>query len=99
MILPSGVVAVSSSKQDTIWDIENTDLNNQFLKAINSVVEEKIESGTKDIHDLVQELHYDTEIYYLRILPYDDIDLSNVITSLLDTRNRDLEDNSPSSEY
>jgi len=98
MILPAGAVAVSSFKKDAIWDIENDDSKNHFLETINTIVEEQIESGTKDIHDLVQELHYDTEIYFLRILPYEDIHTSSVITSLLDTRYKDLQDYSPSSE-
>lgn len=98
MILPAGVVAVSSFKKDSIWDIENDDSKNHFLETINTIVEEQIESGTKNIHDLVQELHYDTEIYFLRILPYEDIHSSNVITSLLDIRYKDLLDSSFSPE-
>ncbi len=98
IILPAGVVAVSSFKKETIWDIENNHSKNHFLETINTIVQEKIESGTKDIHDLVQELHYDTEIYFLRILPYDDIHTSGVITSLLDIRYKDLQDYSPFSE-
>lgn len=98
MILPAGVVAVSSVKTNTIWNIENDDSNNHLLKTINTIVEEKIESGTKDIQDLFPVLHYETELYFLRILPYEDIHSSAVITSLLDIRYKNLLDSSFSPE-
>lgn len=90
MILPAGVVAISSLKKDTAWDIENCQSNGDFLNELNNLVGEKIESGTRDMHHLVQELHYGREEYFLRILPYSDKQSSNVITSILDQRYEDL---------
>jgi hypothetical protein len=95
MILPAGVVAVSSLKKDSIWDIENYRFRVGLIDTIDDIVKEKNESGTKYIPNLVQELHYETEEYFLRILPYSDRHSSDVITCILDTRYEDIQNQLP----
>lgn len=91
MLLPAGPVAVSSFRKDYIWDIEKYRDKDALFAIINDLVNEKVESKTTKIEDLVQELHFDYNEYFLRILPYSNNDSSTVITTILDQRYDDME--------
>lgn len=98
MILPAGVVAVSSYRKDYIWDIEKYRDKDVLFTIISDLVNEKVESNTTNIKDLVQELHFDYNEYFLRILPYSDNHSSSVITSILDQRYEDIQNQTPLTE-
>jgi len=98
MIFPAGILAVSSFRKDDIWDIETFRYRDMLLLTINEVLKDKVESKKTDIKDLVQELHFDSNEYFLRILPYSDRHSSEVITSILDQRATDIQNQLPLTE-
>ncbi len=88
IITPSGAVAVSSLKSEDIWS-----LNGEKEKDVPLLLEvDNIVSGTRslDMHDLVKEMHFCSNTYFLRILPYSDKHTSNVIKCFLDRRYRKI---------
>lgn len=83
-ITPSGAVAVSSLIPEQIWSLTGEKDNDiPLLLEVDKVVSE---IRSLDIHDLVQEMHFCSSTYFLRILPYSDKHTSNVIKCFLDRR-------------
>ncbi|HNW23679.1 MAG TPA: hypothetical protein PKH06_02870 [Candidatus Dojkabacteria bacterium] len=95
ILFPTGIVAVSSFRNDYIWDIEQDKYKDMLFLTIHEIAKDKIESNTTNIKDLVQELHFNTEEYFLRILPYSDRHSSDVTTSILDKRYDDIQNQLP----
>lgn len=95
MILPAGVVSVSSLKQEDIWNIENYKLKNFLILTINDIAKSTNNLGTRDIKQLVKDLHFDTDEYFLRVLPYSDKHSSEVIKTILDRRYKGIDDPLP----
>lgn len=83
-ITPSGAVAVSSLKSEDIWSLTGEkEKDIPLLLEVDSIVSE---TRSLDMHDLVKEMHFCSNTYFLRILPYSDKHTSNVITCFLDKR-------------
>lgn len=83
-ITPSGAVAVSSLIPEEIWSLTGQRDNDiPLLLEVDNIVSE---TRSLDIHDLVKEMHFCSNTYFLRILPYSDKHTSNIIKCFLDRR-------------
>ena len=83
IVTPSGIVAVSSLKLEQIWEIDSQQ-NQKMLHDLDIVVERF--SDTEDIRKLTREFRSGTETYFLRILPYNQVSISQVLRCILDER-------------
>lgn len=83
-ITPSGSVLVSSLIPKDIWAFNGEGPNDiPLLFELDNVVNN---IRSLHIHDLVQQLHFNTTSYLLKILPYSHLESTKEMTSFLDTR-------------
>lgn len=84
VLTPSGVVALASEDKNYIWEMDfNTEEGIHLLEEANKL---SAEIKSRDIHDLVPILNTEQQTYYLRLLPYNDQQASEVLIDALDQK-------------
>ena len=100
LLLPAGITAIMSlskcdlDEMNNIWNIETNKNKESLLLSINERVKDVINSGTNNIKYLVQEVPNNSN-YYLRVIPYSDSNSIEVMTSVLDQRYEDMQNQTP----
>ena len=89
IITPSGPVAVSSVRKNSIWDIDfESEKDESFLPILDITMEN---CKDNDIQNLVTKIIREDDTYYLRMLPYDDERSSEILLSELDSKMENLD--------
>jgi len=89
IITPSGPVAVSSVRKNSIWDIDfESEKDKSFLPILDMTMENR---KGNNIQNLVTKIIREDDIYYLRMLPYNDERSSEILLSELDRKMENLD--------